>query len=103
MVIGDTSDTVLAPSVSSGTSMIVREVTPGITISRIILADSSLFKVEKEKKNTFTLKRVLIGKGNKTRTYPLSIANIRTPSLPMFLLVFILKKTITLCAMILRT
>jgi hypothetical protein len=42
MIVRNTSDAVLAPPVCTGTSLFMREVTPGITIRGIILANCSL-------------------------------------------------------------
>lgn len=55
MVIGNTSKTVLTPSVGSGSSLVVREVGPGITVGRVILSDCG----------------------------PLSLGHVGTPSFPV--------------------
>jgi len=41
MAITDTSDTVLTPSERSGSSLVVREVAPSITVVRVIFSDGS--------------------------------------------------------------
>lgn len=42
MIIRDTCDTILAPPVSARAGMFVREVTPGVAIGRVVLANGCL-------------------------------------------------------------
>ncbi len=43
MVVGDTTETVLAPAVDTRTRMLMRKVAPGIPVRRVVLADGSLY------------------------------------------------------------
>jgi hypothetical protein len=68
MGVTNTGNTVLAPSVGTGPSMVVREVAPGITISTVVLSYGS----------------------------PLPLSNIRTPLLPVLGTIAVFLQTLLL-------
>ena len=43
MIVGDSTEPILAPAIGPGTSVLVREVRPCITVRRVVFSDSGLF------------------------------------------------------------
>jgi len=64
MIVGDPGDAIFAPPICARASLLVREMTPGIAISRIILANGGL---------KYVYERIdLVGRGTR-RTHCLSL------------------------------
>jgi hypothetical protein len=83
MVVGDPSDTILSPSVSSRPSMGMRKVAPSVTVCGVILSHGSL-------EATIMSAAIRSNLGTSGRTYPLPIAHVWAPPLPMLFAFIIL-------------
>ena len=96
VVVGDTTEAVLAPTIDTRPGVVVGEVAPCIAVRRVVLADGGLC--------VCAVKRSLGGgtesKGKKNATHPLPVAQVGPPTLPVSLLAAVLVEAEALRAVV---
>jgi hypothetical protein len=84
VVVGDAREAVLAPAIGARTGVLVREMGPCIAVTRVVLTDRRLTDGKKSMISTSTEMAEI------EATYPLTLTNVRTPSLPVPLAILVL-------------